>query len=69
MEEVGLLGPDCFAFAVEGEEVKATETDCRFDDAIGVTVGHLDLEELRHKTRKSPTWHTNYRCFKPLSDK
>lgn len=68
MEEVGLMGPGCFAFGVEGE-VKATETDCRFDDAIGLTIGHLDLEGLHHKTHKSPTWHTNYRCFEPLSDK
>jgi hypothetical protein len=52
VEEVGLLGPDYFALAIEGE-VEALKTYHFFGNVIGVAVGHPELEELRQE-RTSP---------------
>jgi hypothetical protein len=66
--ESNFRGPDRFAFAIKGE-VEAPEMDHRFGGLIGVVASHLELEELRWETRKPPTWHAKYQCFKPCSDK
>ena len=44
----GFLGPDRFAFAVEGE-VEAVETDRYFSRPIGIMAGHPKLKELRRE--------------------
>jgi hypothetical protein len=49
----GFLGPDRFAFTVEGE-VDAVETDRYFRRPIGIMVGHPKLEELSRECA-SPT--------------